>query len=440
MSLEENNPEQEGPKSGEESQVGGNLESTLAAFDGLPGGESFNNELSELRQRSNNSPEGDNGEQGLGENKGITNPDDTQAVANDLLANSSNPEVVDSEEPNNPDGGTPPESGDTESGNENPAEEQGGYTLDSPMFGGKTKIGKNKPEEGKPFEFDGADKANEFIKEKTGFENLDALVNSSLEAKQKLDSFEDTEKKVSEYENLFREMPPELYQGVEAFIKGEDWKTPIISKPNLDFTKDVESHDDRALVDNYLPGQFTDAEWENYNEGGEEQDPGVKKAIDIALGQAKNQYNNDKTGLDNFQSNKVVEAENRVKVFNESVDKSIGHLKGSIENIDEGYITEIKNSLTPQGLTEIFFNKDGSIKEDAALKVAMAKNGYDLFNQYKGIAEHQAENKERQDILDRTPSTPKAKKSSEEVSKKVRPEVAEYIKTMTSGLDGNSVY
>jgi len=357
----------------------------------------------------------------------IIDPNDATAVANDLLKSKgkkeSKPEDEESEE---------------EEEEEEPVDGVE-VTIDSPIFGGEKVVKTQSTKKQEDFVFEGKEKVDVFVKEKTGIENLEALVSGFSELKSKSEEFEITKGLVSKYEGIFQQIPAELYQGIDAFLQGKDWKTPIVSKPNMDFSKEASAHAVKSLVDNYLPGEFSKEEWDDYNS--EDPDTGIKKAIDLAVNTAKKQYEADKVALDSFKGNQIKEAQERESKVNSSIDESIEFLKKSLDGADDGYVKRMKQNLTVQKLNELFFNQDGTFKKEAALRISMAEHGYDMLEQYKTIAQHQSETNERQAILERTPAKPKVKKKSEDQNNSVRPEVRTAIDAITKGVGTtNNVY
>jgi len=356
-------------------------------------------------------------------------PNDTTAVANELLKSKGKKDSKSEE------------SEDEEEEEEDEPTDGEGFetTIDSPIFGGKKVVKTQSAKKQEDFVFDGKEKVDVFVKEKTGIENLEALVSGFSELKSKSEEFEITKNLVSKYEGIFQQIPAELYQGIDAFLQGKDWKTPIVSKPNMDFSKDASAHAAKSLVDNYLPGEFSKEEWDDYNS--EDPDTGIKKAIDLAVNTAKKQYEADKIALDSFKGNQIKEAQERETKVNSSIDESIEFLKKSLDGADDGYVRRMKQNLTVQKLNELFFNQDGTFKKEAALRISMAEHGYDMLEQYKTIAQHQSETKERQSILERTPAKPKVKKKSEDQNNSVRPEVRTAIDAITKGVGTtNNVY
>jgi len=391
--------------------------STLAALGGLSGEQELREGIEILKE----------GEES-GEEKPVVaeapkpNPDSPEDVAAALIKEKT---------------GETPEKETPEGDSENKNAEVEEVVVESPVFGGKKTIGK-KEDEAAPIEFEGSEVANKYIKEKTGHDNLESLVGSSLKLQEKAEEYDALSQKAANYESVFENMPAQLYEAVDQFLKGGDWKAPITSKPNLDFTKTLDNQSEKSLVENYMPNQFTDEDWSDYK--GDDVDLNLKRAMDIAINTAKSNFEKDRNEIESLQTTRLNEARENEKKLNASVDNSIEYLRKNIEGINDNYVKQLKGNLNVAKLTEMFFNKDGSFKEDAALKMVMAEDGYSMMNQYKTLAERQAETKERQQILVRTPESPKAKKKGAENEGTVSKEVQARIAALDGGFAQKTVY
>ncbi len=394
----------EEPNQNEQTGLSQAAQAAIAAMDGLP---SVDNGLSEGIDSiiSNKKDEITNPEvENVIKN---TDPEDSKQVTQDLLKDEVNTSSVEGS-----DGSTVDHvelEGEVESGVKPNIEEELSEDkkvfIESDVFGGKLEVKGSEKEESLSFEV--PKEANDFIKSKTGFDSLDDLVGSHEESLKKISEYEEISSKYSHVETLFNSMPAELYQAVSAFNNGENWKDKLISRPDLDFSSNVESIPDKSLVDTYLPGKFTQEQWEEYND--EDGDSGIKMAIDMAVTQSKEKFLNDKKELNSVREREATRISKFNESFSASIDKSIEHLKGNINGVADSYIETIKKELTLDNLNKMFLNDDGTFKEDAALRYTMAVHGQGMIKQYETVANHKAETKERQGILDRTPEKPIAK-------------------------------
>ena len=401
--------------------------SALAAMDGFPstdGGTGLKEGLEALSSSNAETPS-----EPVNEITQTKSPEDSKQVVGDLLNNevSKPDEEVSGEEAAPQNAGevnseTQNESNDPnvesdDSGEQNTEEKE--TFIESEVFGGKLKINNEKKEAPKAFET--PQEVNDFIKSNMGFDNLESLVDDYKASQEKIKGYEDIGAKYDHVANLINNMPDELYQAVDAFNRGDDWREKLVSRPSLDFTKDVSNLSEKQLVDTYFPGEFTAEEWEDSKS--EDADIGTKKAIQLAVSQSKQKFLNDQEELkgvrqaavDRVKKDEEAQAE-KVKAFEASVNRSVENMKSNINGVADSYIEKIKSELTLDNIAKAFLNEDGTLKEDAATRYTMALHGQGMIQQYQTVANHKAETQERQKILERTPEQPKAKNKTEQTT------------------------
>jgi len=156
----------------------------------------------------------------------------------------------------------------------------------------------------------------------------------------------------------------------------------------------------------------------------EDGDSKTKRMINVLVSQSKSKFEDTKNQRKELASNAVKVAKESQERYLKSAESSSKKLSSQIEGIDGNYIKTIENQLkTPNSVIDLFYEKDGTLKEDAALAYAMAKDGYGLLNQYKKVIQNKTETKVNQDLLLRGSSTPTGSKGSQSANKEVRPEV-----------------
>lgn len=402
----------------------GSMEATLNALANLGGGIELSQEIN--ASIDSGAQEGRVKEPAI-EDGQVIKPDldNNKKIADDILKQS----ITDKEKKEEQDG--------VVDNDGNKKEEIEKTVITSPIFGGEKTIN-SKQEKSDPIAYDGADVANKFIKEKTGYEDLESLISGSLNLQEKASGYDDAVKESKGYSDLFKNMPAELYEAVDSYANGKDWKTELSSRPNLDFAKNTDDHSSKSLVDNYMPGKFSNEEWEEYK--GDDCDVNLKRAMDMAVSSSTDNYDSDRKGIESLRDKRIQDYDAKQKIMSNSVDNSIEFLKKNIEGIDSNYVDKLQKDLSIDLLTEMFLNSDGSFKEDAALKVVMANDGYKMIEQYRGIAERKTETKERQEVLLRTPDKVKAKKTGSEVNSPVNKNVQQQLDMLSRGFEKQGVY
>lgn len=306
--------------------------------------------------------------------------------------------------------------------------------IESPLFGGKKTLGDEateataEPSFVEP-EIENIDQVNTYLKDTFGVEGFSALSERLENSKKLEEDYSSAKGQIDSFTTLFENMDSELYQAIDAYAKGSDWRAALNS-PAIDFSKDASSVDSKKLVEAFAPGKISDEDWEEYSDP--DGDPTVKRLVDSVIETSKAAFTNKKNEKQQSAQLEVEKQQKRNEMFSTSLDKSRENLKSGYSSIDPSALAQIDDVFKKQGIASLFFNNDGSVKEDAYETVAMAKFGKDLIKQFETIAMRKAETKVNQEMLSRTPVSPKEDRgtSSVETPTGVRPEVKEAVEKM----------
>ena len=207
-----------GPSGQEEPQnPNGSMESTLAALSGI-GGEQLSEQLQVVRE-SENPGATSVAERITGEEKAVDRDDNT-AITSDILKDTINKSV------DNQADQTAEELAAATNIPAGEVKKEGATTINSPIYGGDKAVDSGNLDI-KPFEYEGSESANNFIKEKTGYDNLESLISSSLNLKENASVNSAAVQEAKGYSDLFQNMPAELYEAVNSYANGKDWKSDI---------------------------------------------------------------------------------------------------------------------------------------------------------------------------------------------------------------------
>jgi hypothetical protein len=292
--------------------------------------------------------------------------------------------------------------------------------IESDIFGGKIPAVK-KEEKKEEVSLESLDQLNSHLKDNFGIEDMSALGQQINSWKEQEKVLGEATSKLANAEKLFESMPPDLYQLVELHVNGADWKQGL-TNPALNFERKIEDYKEKELIDVFFPGEVTNDDWEEFND--EDGDPKTKRLINTLVNQSKTKFEETKSQRKEQATNAVKIAKESQERYLKSAENSSKKLSSQIEGVDSNYIKGIESQLkTPNSVIDLFYEKDGTLKEDAALAYAMAKDGYGLLNQYKKVIQNKTETKVNQDLLLRGSSTPTGSKGSQSANKEVRPEV-----------------
>lgn len=313
------------------------------------------------------------------------------------------------------------------------------FKVDSPLLGGPQTIGAANESSGSEEQnFENIEKLSSHLKDKYGIENVNSI-GSEFERLQATESdYNELTTKHDNVKTLFETMPSELHQAITLFTKGEDWRAGL-QQASVDFGKALGDIPKKELVSAMMPGKITEDDWKEF-EDKEDGDLTVKRMVQTAIETSEGLFGSKKQAFESAAASKVQSAQDSKDLFDASVVKSRGHLKAAFGNAEPKVLDEIQSMSTQAGVLSLFFNPDGSLKEDGMYNLAMAKHGKGLVEQYRVIAEHKAETKVNQENLARTPESPATTQGSQAAGSKegIRPEVQKMVDDL-KGQDA-SVY
>lgn len=287
---------------------------------------------------------------------------------------------------------------------EAPTQENAPATVDHPMFGGKTDFSVKQPETP---ELKGSEEINKFIAGKfDGVENVESLISNHEQLKAQMEEYKVIKEEFDRVDTSFKNMPPELLKAIDMAEKGEDWKSFFNNSPSLDFGQDVDSVSKEALVQTYFGDQFTKDDFEAADPDSDYYDANVERMVNLAYGQAKDKFNSDKASRTLTLEDARISSENKNKAYTESVGNSLGSIKEYMPTASDEYLSSINEDFLQSKQNSLFSNQDGTVKADAALRYALAKDGPEIFQQMQKVVQDKAETIARQELLLRQSQTP----------------------------------
>ena len=313
----------------------------------------------------------------------------------------------------------------------NPDSAESATTVDHSFLGGKKDLGAStKPA---PTDLKGLEDVNQYIASKIeGVQDVDSLLSNYEKMNSEMEAYKTIKAEYDRIEKSFETMPPELLKAIDMAEKGEDWKSLLSSSPKLDFGLDADSISKEDLVKTYFGDQFTADDFEAADPNSDYHDANVERMVNLAHAQAKEKFNADKAKNTLTLEQAKRSSQEKAELYNSSVSKSLGSVKSFIPDVSEEYLSSISSDLLESKQNLLFSNPDGTVKDDAALRYALAKDGVEIFQQLQKVIQSQAETITNQELLARKSQTPPAGSGSSPANANsgIRPEVAEYIKNL----------
>lgn len=199
---------------------------------------------------------------------------------------------------------------------------------------------------------------------------------------------------------VFENLPPELLNAVKLHYNGQDFRNAFDSNIKLDFSKSVDKHEPKNLVNAFYPGEFTDDDFES-------DEP--SRELKIAIKASEKEYNLEKQTREQRAKNQVDQAERKSKAYTASVKSSVSALKSAFPEMAQDVQADVEHTLSSGALMSEFFNPDGTYKPTAAKALMLARHGEELIEELMKIAELRGESNANEEMVKRSPSKPKQK-------------------------------
>ena len=309
--------------------------------------------------------------------------------------------------------------------------------VDHPLFGGKKSLVNQEPttESNLP----SSEEINKVIAERfkdQGLNSFEDLVSNYEKTRSQMEELYSIKSEYEKVEKSFENMPPELLKAISLAESGEDWKSFISKSPSIDFSQTADAIDKNALVKSYFGDKFTDEDFEAANPESDDYDPNIERMLNMAHEQAKDKFESDRKErtLTLEQASKA--QQEKMKLIQESASKSLESIRSFIPDAADEYIENIGKDLLENKKDSLFSNPDGSYKEDAGLRLALAKDGIELFKQMREVINEQAQTETNLRMLLRKSDKPTESSlgSTNPSNDEIRPEVRDHIRKLT-GVD-----
>lgn len=237
----------------------------------------------------------------------------------------------------------------------------------------------------------------------------------------------ETEKKVSQFQEIFENLEPDLLDAIQTYYNGQDWRKSINTSVPFDINKPVDSIDTKKLVDYYFPGKFTDEDFEA------DEKP---TALEIAEQTAKEKFIAKQESEKNAKRARIEEAKIKLERQKSSIDGSVQALRQSFPDVDITVIDEVTQTLEGGNILSEFLNSDGSYKPDAAKKLMLLKYGEQELRNAIEAAELRVETKMNEEFIRRSPTTPPKKQTNGNSAPSKHSEQFEKAKSFIKGMGG----
>ena len=234
-------------------------------------------------------------------------------------------------------------------------------------------------------------------------------------------------------------LPDELFGLIQTWSNnGEldgDYRNEMkkIVDTYVDYTKEFSDYPKQDMLNLYFPGKFSAKDMEDYRDEDSDNHEAIKRSVDLALDVAKEKHEKNRDiknkNMESYKEkyNKML-SEQQSK-FDQSVESAISYLDKNGKDFPSTQKSEIINAVKNNHsfILDMYFNPDGSLKEDSLINLIYAKHGKEAIDVAKKLIAKKVEQKVNTDILTRGNDAPPTPRGSQSYSGLDGKQAKEYV-------------
>lgn len=316
-------------------------------------------------------------------------------------------------------------------GEAKPDEKQEDKKPDEKVLERKSKLGLGKQKEQKnETVFEKPEDILGFVEKKYGqkftdIKELPKFFEHADKWRESAQKFEKTEERLKGIESEIVALPADIHAAINLFQKGEDYTQALVKKNRLDLSKPLDKQDVTALVKNYYPDKFTDADFAETDKS---------ETLKAYMELAQEKFKNEKQNFDNERVGVAERSRKSLEAQKIALTNSVNSLQERFPDMDTDSLNEVKSIMEggSRKVLELFLNPDGTVKPDAAIRITMALHGEsELLPEAMQVAAHIAETKLNEEKMTRGADGSKPVKTGGSKKENIEPEIKTKIDEVT---------
>lgn len=202
--------------------------------------------------------------------------------------------------------------------------------------------------------------------------------------------------------NDLQSLPPELKNAVNLWASGHDFMDAFDSGSRLDWSADFDNQSKEGLVQHYFGDQYD--ELSDKLDSGDIDEQQYKDQISLLAKSTKRLFSEEKRALDDERASYQTRIENERKQFKKSALDSVDQMSKAYPNFMKKHLSEVRSTLVEGKLDDLFYNKDGTYKADAAELVAFAKFGKQMVETLMKRGANKGRSEANRELVDKSPT------------------------------------
>lgn len=245
------------------------------------------------------------------------------------------------------------------------------------------------------------DDYSEFLKKQFGVEDPNTFLNSVTTWRQQAQEGSELKKQWEAVSNDLNALPYEIKAQIDAWSKGEDFIDVVKNMTRLDFDVDHSKQGIDTLVQHYLPEQY-DELIEAFNSGDKTEEE-LDKELGLLARTTKKLFDRDKKVLRDERDSMAERAAEEQRAFKKSALVSVETLSKAYPDFSKSELNRVRQTLVEGKLDDLFFNSDGTYKDEAAELIAYALNGKKILKSVESRGRKKGREEEALEIVDKSP-------------------------------------
>ena len=244
-----------------------------------------------------------------------------------------------------------------------------------------------------------------FIKKHYAIDKTDKFFNSVDKWRQDSQDLSEVNDSHQELLEGLKELPQAIKNSITAFSNGNDYQAAFVeSGGRLDFSQNFEDHSEQGVVRHYFSEKAKTLE-SKYDDGDIDEDD-YKERISDLYDSSERLYSMDKERFDSQRADLIAKQEVKQKALKESVSRSVDNLRDTFD-LSKADLQRVRQRLVNNDTDDLFYDKDGAFREDAAKRIALALYGEKVYDELLSQAENKGKSKATEEHVLRANKTPK---------------------------------
>lgn len=213
-------------------------------------------------------------------------------------------------------------------------------------------------------------------------------------------------RQLEELNEGLQNLPTDIKSAIQAFANAEDYKSAFnSSSAKLNFEQDFSNQKKEDVVKNYFSEELI--EIKESLEDGEIGDDEYDGKIELLYKSARRLFDADKKMVVNRRAEIMREQEETEKNFKGSVVSSVEKLKQQFPNFSKKDLQKVRQRLVDEDIESLYYNKDGTYKEEAAEMMAFSMFGKQVMESLLSKAKKEGISKANETIVQRGNKKPR---------------------------------